>query len=884
MIKITPSYTLSFFLLAIAGCQWEGAARPDTNSTRDDLKTQQQLSVLGEQLQVTYQVLDNRPGAHCDKNRADGLCFQSQLLLTMPEDWQAGNWSMYFSHMSPIQRDFSDDFDIEFLNGDLHRLTPTSNFEGFEAGQPIAVPLQADYWHLAKTDIMPNYYVVSGSLQPELVNSTIARIDDATGLEILPHAGGFTEQEKHLKRSSGDQTLFASAENQFRRITTDNIAAEQLRSEMIPTPRTIEMTDGKLDISRGIKLTGQIPSLDAIDTALQGLSRLGVHQSEDGAVVSFRQLADESLNSPEAYRLEISAAEIEISFKTAVGAHYALRSLASLLFVGETQLPALRIADSPRYPFRGMHLDVARNFRDKHYVIRLLEQMARYKLNRLHLHLGDDEGWRVEIPDLPELTDIGSQRCHDPEEKLCIMPQLGSGPFAHGAANGYYSRRDYQEILHAAQARHIEVIPSFDMPGHSRAAVAAMEARYQRLIAAEQPHEASRYRLIDPLDKTVYQSIQYYNDNTLNVCLDSSYTFVEKVIDEMITLHAQAGVPLTRYHIGADETAGAWIQSPACESLLTNPDLELEDHHDLTGYFVERVANMVADKGVMPAGWNDGLSTTDTGKMPNAVQSNAWTPLFWDGHKVAHEQVNRHWQVVVSTPDTTYFDFPYAADPEERGYYWASRATGTLDVFEFMPDNLPAHAEFRGDREQRPMSLDDRSSAIKEQRRFYGLQGHLWTETTRTDAQADYMIFPRLIALAERAWHRPDWELAYDYRGALYNKDSQHFDQKRRQLRQRDWNRFANLLAQKELQKLDIQGVHYRVPTPGASIVDGKLHMKSPFPGLTMQYRLAAGEWKEYLNPIELTNSTTVEVRLRSADGARAGRSLKLMPTPSHHP
>lgn len=127
-------------------------------------------------------------------------------------------------------------------------------------------------------------------------------------------------------------------------------------------------------------------------------------------------------------------------------------------------------------------VDVARNFHSKQAILATLDQMAAYKMNKLHLHLTDDEGWRIEIPGLPELTDIGAQRCFDPSETECVLPQLGSGPNADNFGSGYFTKQDYLEILQYAKARHIEVIPEIDMPAHARAAVVSMEARYQRLM------------------------------------------------------------------------------------------------------------------------------------------------------------------------------------------------------------------------------------------------------------------------------------------------------------------------------------------------------------------------------------------------------------------
>jgi hexosaminidase len=882
------SAILAVCALALVGCNTDQASiftaasktSPAAQSSAH-INSQEQLSALADNLQVHYRVIDNHASQHCDQTIAGGACFEAQLSLTLPTALTANNWAMYFSHMSPIQSSDDSVFSIEHINGDLHRLSPSKDYRGFKAHDTLSITLRAAYWHLSKSDVMPNYYLTSGDLVAQIVASTQALIDQSTGLEQLPHAGDFTQFEQQLKRSPQDASVMATSAALFESNKPTLIERPQLSTAIIPKPHYTEIHGGTLSLANGYQLKGEIPPHKEINSALDALSRFGIESSPNGIPIRFGPLPQNhqaAVSPSESYQLEIQTDGINILSNHARGAYYALRSLEGLLFASETEVPRVKITDHPRFAFRGMHLDVARNFRDKNYVISLLEQMSRYKLNRLHLHLGDDEGWRVEIDDLPELTQIGSQRCHDPSETICLMPQLGSGPHLSSAANGFYSKSDYQDILKAAQARHIEIIPSFDMPGHSRAAVVAMEARYQRLIQAEEKNEADRYRLIDPLDKTRYQSIQFYDDNTLNVCLDSSYRFVDKVISEVIELHQQAKVPLTRYHIGADETAGAWIQSPACQSLLNNPELELNDHHDLTGYFVEQIANMISAKGIVPAGWNDGMSTTDKNRMPATVQSNAWTPLFWDGHAKAHEQANRQWQVVLSIPDVTYFDFPYAVDPEERGYYWASRATNSQQAFEFMPDNLPAHAEIWTDRQNLPMTLDDRQTALSPGIKFYGLQGHLWTETTRTDAQADYMIFPRLISLAERAWHQAEWELPYNYQGQQYSPSSQRISQKQHADRQQDWNRFANLLAQKELAKLDRQNIDYRIPTVGAKIDNQRLHIRSPLPGLPLQYQLNLGDWKDYHQPVEIDSNTIeqLSVRALSADKNRAGRALSV--------
>ena len=208
------------------------------------------------------------------------------------------------------------------------------------------------------------------------------------------------------------------------------------------------------------------------------------------------------------------------------------------------------------------------------------------------------------------LTEIGAQRCFDLSEEKCLMPQLGAGVDTNSPINGYYSVDDYKEILTAASARHIQVIPSLDMPGHSRSSVKAMTARYKKYQALNNEAKAKEFLLEDFDDKTKYSSVQFYGDNTINACLESSYAFVTEVMTQVKKIHADAGQPLTRYHIGADETAGAWIESPAFKAFVANNDKGVTDMSDLGAYFVERVAGILSDLDIEIAGWSDGMEHT----------------------------------------------------------------------------------------------------------------------------------------------------------------------------------------------------------------------------------------------------------------------------------
>jgi hexosaminidase len=390
-----------------------------------------------------------------------------------------------------------------------------------------------------------------------------------------------------------------------------------------------------------------------------------------------------------------------------------------------------------------------------------------------------------------------------------------------------------------------------------------MKARALRLIAEGRPDEAARTRLDDPDDKTVYASIQNYHDNMLNVCLPSTYAFIATVIDGIKALHEEAGLPLRVYHIGADETAGAWKDSPACQKFMADQRLALPQ---LGGLFLARVAGILRDKGIEPAGWSDGMGSVDAAQMPARVQSNSWGNLFGGGIAEAHRHANQGWDVVMSTPETLYFDMPYAADGWERGTDWASRATDLYKVFSFMPENLGANAVIMTDRHGKGVAVAD-TVPLTAGRHIIGMQGQLWSETVRNPQIADYMLFPRTLALAERAWHKADWEPDY-VAGKSYAFADGSVDTK---VLLADWNGFQAKVVPR-LAELDRADIHYRLPVPGAHVTGGVLQANAPIAGLKIQYRAGKAPWRIYRGPTAVKGP--VALRTLSPDGHRVSRSV----------
>ncbi len=882
----------------------------DYSNTKNTSQLSKGVEQFAQNLKLNYRVLDNISANDCERLVTSKTCFDAQIKLEFNQSINLPPWKIYFSNMSPILQDDSELMDITHVNGDQHFISPTAKFKGWNGDQSIIINFKAEFWHLSEFDSPPNFYLVAEGHQPKLIASTLAKIDPVTGQEIMAHMTPFTDAQKQFKRGKQDLSVWHTAEQLF---SINNIKKNEqfdIEHQIIPTPNSIDISESnsKLDISTGLNIKKNTFQINKDNPAVKRLQAIGIAiDSKLGVPVVIKQVDPESfvaateaalkwqgeIENPDfssllqdAYSLEVNANQINIRAVNKSGAFYALQSIAGLYYPGSKRLVQTNVLDKPRYAYRGFFMDVARNFRNKEFIIKLLDQMAAYKLNKFHFHLGDDEGWRLEIPGLPELTELGAKRCHDPSETRCLSPQLANGPYPNGPNNGFYSIQDYQEIIRAASIRHIELIPSFDMPGHSRAAVKSMQLRHKKYRQLGDKELADEYLLSDLNDRSEYSSVQFYSDNTLNVCKESTYRFVEKVLSEVITFHQSAGQPLKTYHIGADETAGAWKDSPECQLFTQQNHLKTEQ---LTGYFIQRVSNFLASKNIVPGGWSDGLSLVSPQQMPDNVHVNVWTPLFWEGHKVAHKMVNRDWRVVLSNPDVTYFDFPYQADPKERGYYWGARFTNTRQIFEWMPDNLPIHAEIWKDRNHQPFVADDRPTKAskdsqahlpkKAGKYYYGIQAQLWSEMVRSNEIAEYLIFPRLLALAERAWNKPTWEVPYDIEGKLYNHKTQYFSASQKDLAQQNWLVFANTVAVKEMPKLDLANIDYRLPTAGAKLSGELLLINSAFPGLPLQYKVGNGEWQLYDGDnlgVKVDSSKAIIVRTTNLSGDRFGRTLKV--------
>ncbi|MDD3807220.1 MAG: family 20 glycosylhydrolase, partial [Candidatus Marinimicrobia bacterium] len=732
-----------------------------------------------------------------------------------------------------------------------------SSFAPIPPGGKVVLPIVANYWTLNYTDLpMGNYFVF--------------RYPDGHE-EFLPVSLTYEPFDTlRIHRTSYDKLPVENPTLRFKRnkkqLCETMNPLETNKPLITPTPFEIQWMDNPVHLSGPVTVIAD-KSLENekiyLETVLQKL--LQSNDSTDSKSQITLKL-DPELTHPEAYRLVWTADNVlEITGSDPAGVFYGIQTLrglfppeAELHGVDEMIIQGVIITDYPRFGYRGIHVDVARSFRNPSEIKKFLEVISFYKLNTLHFHLTDDEGWRIEIPGLPELTKIGAFRGHTYDERDHLYPSLGSGPFANDLTsngNGFYSREDFIEILKVANSYHIKVIPEFDLPGHSHAAVQCMRVRYERLMSQGDSIAAMEYYLLDPNDTSQVESVQKWTNNVVNVCMESTYHFCEKVFDEIIAMYKDANVPLDIIHIGGDEVPqGSWNGSPLCQAfLMEHPDYENAD--DLARYFSIRLNDMLRQKGLKTAGWEEIASKIEENKRVPDMRMKERKPIAyiwnsvwgWGAENLSYQLANEGFPVVLANVTNFYLDLAYNKDPDERGLYWGA-FVDTRKAWEFTPFDVRncTEMDLYGEKIDLSQAKDFIPLTPEGQQHILGLQGCLWAENFQDMDKFEYMAFPKILGLAERAWSaQPIWEI---------NKNGD--------LQRKDWTIFAYKVGYFELPRLDAWNVHYRIPLPGWVVEHDTLYANIRFPGLTLRYTrdgsLPTENSPEYTQPVMVEGAVKV--------------------------
>lgn len=794
------------------------------------------------------------------------------------------NWALFFS-IAPtpvLQPGEPQPASLEHLNGDWYKLSPNSGFT-LAQGDSIAILYKATEFKIKETDAPLGSYIVFYDHSGK--EERIAKIEDYT---LLP----FTRKEQ-LLRGPADREEAASPEKTYAQNASLSVLDTDQLLPVIPSPVHYTKGNGSFTLeSTPIHYTRELDNeasfLAARLKEITGKDFKASEGAQSGKDI-FLSVDPSAIpqKKAEAYRLTITDNGITIIGTDAAGVFYGIQSLLALLpsevYLDKTKMPAVPVVtidDAPRFGFRSLHLDVSRNFQSKETALRILDVMAQYKLNHILLYTSEDEGWRVEIPGLPELTEVGAQRAHVSSIKApALHPAYGSGPFAYDKedhGSGFYTRNDFIEILKYAGSRHIKVIPELNFPGHARAAIKAMEARYQRLMKEGREDEANEYRLVDPADQSVYLSAQLYKDNVVNVSRESAYRFYEKVVDEFDKMYKEAGLTMDIFHAGGDEVAeGAWTKSPEALALLQKHP-EVGDPKNLQAYFFRELVKRLAKRNLEVHGWEEvALLKDSSGKyIPNPefagkkVVPYIWNNLF-DYPDLGYKLANAGYDVVLCNVSNFYFDLAYNNDPKEPGLYWGG-FIDTKDTWAFAPFNMFNTTLQNAMGES--LSWDSPSTKWEKlkpeaRKNIRGVEAQLWSETIKGRDMLEYYTLPKLIGFAESAWSpERKWET-----------------QSNRELRLQSindgWNQFANTIAQKEFPKLARYngGYAYRVPPAGVKSEGGKVMANVALPGINIHYTTDGTEptaqSPRYAEPVAATG--TLKFKTFDATG-RSGRTVVL--------
>lgn len=826
---------------------------------------------------VTWELLSNFPDTGAGYTAKIRLTNNGTLALTDK------NWALFFS-IAPsdvLKNETPQPATLEHINGDWFRLYPNPGF-ALKTGDSINISYRAVGAVIKESDGPLGIYVVHYDDAGK--ETSIEEVDQYT---LVPFS-----RKNQLLRNTNDKEVAASAAKTY----YENQGLSALKTadliDIIPTPLHFKKGSGSFNLSvattisyegelknEAAMLAGSLKEITGKEYSVsEGKPDAAIHLAINSGVVKEK--------SPEGYQLLINEKGASINGFDAAGVFYGIQSLLALLptelYLGSNtpvQLPFVQVDDAPRFGFRSVHLDVSRNFQEKETVLKILDVLSRYKINHLLLYTSEDEGWRVEIPGLPELTEVGAQRQHIADIKVAALhPAYGSGPFAKAKGKygaGYYTRKDFIEILQYAAKRHIKIIPELNFPGHARAAIKSMEARYQRLMEEGKEEEANEYRLVDPEDKSEYLSAQLYKDNVVNVSRESTYRFFEKVVDEFDKMYKDAGLKMDLFHAGGDEVAeGAWTKSPeALELLKSHP--EVKDPKNLQTYFFRELMKRMEKRNLEVHGWEEvALLKDSTGKyVPNPEFSSKkvvpyiWNNLF-DYPDLGYKLANAGYKIVLCNVSNFYFDLAYNNDPQEPGLYWAG-FIDTKNAFAFAPFNM-FNTTFKNSMGE-DLFWDAPNSKLEAlhpeaRKNIIGIEAQLWSETIKGRDMVEYYMLPKLLGFAESAWS-PErrWETEADRIRRLKEINE-------------DWNRFANSIAQKEFPKLAKLngGYNYRVPGAGAIIENGLLKANSALPGISIHYTIDGTEptlqSPLYTKPVPVSGS----VKLKTFDASgRAGRTVQ---------
>jgi len=473
---------------------------------------------------------------------------------------------------------------------------------------------------------------------------------------------------------------------------------------IIPLPLNVDLTDGNLVIDKNVVLVNNTqfqPSVSVVENALVQVFGTAITKKDSPVGKTNIQFTVDNTLDTSAYQIDITAKGIIVKAKTPTGAFYAAQSIRQMIWNSTSGLKSqsfslrlIMIKDKPQYAWRGFHLDVSRHFFTKEYILKIIDWLAYYKFDKLHLHLSDDQGWRIQIDQFPKLTEIGAWRTFNKLDSTCMelaktdnnytidkrFIKVVNGQTVYG---GFYTKQDMRDIIAYASAHYIDVIPEIDMPGHMSAAIRA----YPQLSCVDSAGWGTEFSF------------------PICPCNDPVMDFSYKVWDEIAELF-----PSKVVHIGCDEVEkGTWTSSPACQAFMKQNGMT--SLNEIQNYFVKKIQEHLQAKGKTVIAWDDVID----GNVDNKITMMFWRD--WVTDSPARSAANGN--PIIITDWSCFYLSSNGTDESLRKLY----SYNPKDIF---PVNVLSKVQ--------------------------GMQGCVWTEEIPSEAVFEKHVFPGLAALAEVCW------------------------------------------------------------------------------------------------------------------------------------
>ncbi len=750
------------------------------------------------------------------RNQAEPGYYSSRFIIKNVSPAPLGsNWQFYFNQFSrSFKLPATCRVSMKEVSTTYYQITPSAGYQPLAPGDTIVVDM-------LMRGTMVNCSYTPGGGHVVMDGNTQAPIASPIDIAPLDKPGQWID---HAAYPDGNYMWQYNAA-----INSIGDAYTAADYDIFPVPKQVELSDGLTRVGSlvTVKAGGKAGKLLTTELRHRGIYKASGQSTKISVKVK------KSLNkNPEYYTLTVADGRIDIVGASDEGALNGVKTLMAALdhSKGHT-LQNASIADYPDLHYRGYMIDIARNFYGLDDIKRFIDLMSYYKLNRLQFHFTDDEAWRVEIPGLPELTQVASRRGCTLDEKdylAQIFDGDGNPDNQSQSANGYLTRAQMVDMLRYAAARGIKVIPEIETPGHARAAIVAMKSRYNRLAATDKA-ATSQYKIWEDENTSAYTSAQSYHDNVLNVAGDGVYNFVDKVVAELELMYKDAGLKLDIVHLGGDEVpSGAWDNSPAVQALMQREGLK--NAHEVNEYYIARVSDILYKRGILIEGWQEVAldhSPEWNKKMTGRFAGvNAWSTV---GKRdvVPYNLANDGYPVILSNVTNFYMDMAYSWHQYDQGLHWGGKVD-EFDSWSGLPWNIYASARTAYDGSPIDVTTNGNGKpALANRANIIGVQAQLWGETLRNFDQVQYLTLPKVFGMVERAWNAsPAWadNLADT---AAYNAARRQYNLK---------------IGAVELPIMMKQGYNFRVGMPGIKVVDGMMHVNTQYPGMVVRYTLDGSE------------------------------------------